>query len=55
MTCDSCGAESDDVAAVHRKYVTSSWDQEQSERILPDVEQWCFSCLTQYPHVPADV
>ncbi len=51
MTCDSCGAEVGETQSVHRKYVTSAaWDQEQSERVLPDVEQWCFACSTQYPH-----
>ena len=53
MTCESCGAEEDDLVDVHRKYVTAAaWDQEQTERILPDVERWCFACLTHYPHVP---
>lgn len=54
MTCESCGADDDELAPVHRKYVTGgTWDEERSEQILSDVERWCYSCLTQYPHVPA--
>lgn len=54
VTCESCGAEVDEVQRVYRKYVTpGAWDQEPSERVLDDVERWCFACLTHYPHVPA--
>ena len=54
MTCDSCGADAEELYPVHRKYVTvESWDQEPSERVLDDVERWCFACLTHYPHEPA--
>ena len=54
MTCESCGAEADQLQSVRRKYVVpGDWDQEPSERVLDDVEQWCYSCLTQYPHEPA--
>ena len=54
MTCESCGADDDALAPVHRKYVTAAdWDREGSERVLDDIEHWCFSCLTQYPHEPA--
>jgi hypothetical protein len=31
-TCDSCGASADDLAAVHRVYVTpAAWDTEENE------------------------
>ncbi|MDJ0768219.1 MAG: hypothetical protein QNJ12_05470 [Ilumatobacter sp.] len=54
IMCDSCGAEERSLQAVHRKYVTAgSWEQEASERVVDDVERWCFACLTQYPHEPA--
>jgi hypothetical protein len=54
MTCESCGAEVAGVEAVHRKYVTpADQDREPAQRVLPDVEHWCFACLTQYPHEPA--
>ena len=53
MTCESCGADVAEVQAVHRKYVTpGAWDQETSERVLDEVERWCFACLTHYPHEP---
>ena len=27
-------------------------DREATERILDEVERWCFACLTHYPHEP---
>ena len=54
MTCESCGAETDELHPVRRKYVTpGSWDQDAGERVVDDVERWCFACLTHYPHEPA--
>lgn len=51
-TCESCGAPDEVVHAVHRQYVTpADWDTEGREVTLEEVEQWCFSCLTHYPHV----
>ena len=53
MTCESCGAEVDQLSEVRRKYVTpGGWDQEPSERVLDESERWCFACLTHYPHEP---
>ncbi len=55
MTCESCGANEDELAPVHRKYVTpGDGEQDETVRVLSDVERWCVSCLTQYPHVPAE-
>jgi len=54
MTCESCGAEGQELQPVHRKYVSpAAWDQVPAEQVLPDVERWCFACLTHYPHEPA--
>jgi len=53
MTCESCGGLEDELAPVHRWYVLTD-EGHRTERVLPEVERWCFSCLTQYPHVPAD-
>jgi len=54
MTCESCGADADELTRVHRKYVIAGdWALGRTERVLPDVEHWCFSCSTQYPHEPA--
>lgn len=54
MNCDSCAGDATELYAVHRKYVTpAAWDQEPDERVLDDVERWCYSCLTHYPHEPA--
>ena len=50
-TCDSCGRDEPDLVAVHRVYVVpESWDTPGSEKTLAEVEQWCFSCRTHYPH-----
>ena len=51
-TCDSCGAEEHELHAVHRQYVTpAEWDTPGREVTLDEVERWCYSCLTHYPHV----
>ena len=53
MTCDSCGVDEGELHAVRRKYVTAAdWDREATERVLDEVERWCFACLTHYPHEP---
>jgi hypothetical protein len=59
-TCDSCGAPADDIAPVHRVYVTpgawdlTSQDEAAADRVdvLDEVERWCFPCRSQYPHQP---
>jgi hypothetical protein len=52
-TCDSCGAAADDLAAVHRVYVTpAAWDTEARIDVVDEVERWCFPCRSQYPHQP---
>jgi hypothetical protein len=49
--CENCAGEDDDLAAVHRIYVTpESWSTPASARPQPDVELWCFSCRSLYPH-----
>lgn len=54
MTCESCGAQGEQLREVHRKYVTpAAWDVEPSEQVLTEIERWCFACLTHYPHEPA--
>lgn len=54
LICESCGGDADRLHPVRRKYVTvGSWDQEASERVVDEVEHWCFACLTHYPHEPA--
>jgi hypothetical protein len=54
-TCDSCAAEGERLYAVHRMYVTpESWDTPGSQRVLDEVEHWCYACCTHYPHVLVD-
>jgi hypothetical protein len=51
-TCDSCGAPEDELFAVRRQYVTpAEWDTPAREVTLDEVEHWCYSCCTHYPHV----
>ena len=50
-TCDSCGRDSTDLERVHRVYVTpESWDTEEKADVQAEIEVWCFSCRTHYPH-----
>jgi hypothetical protein len=52
-TCESCGAPADDLATVHRVYITpQDWDAEERVEVVEDVERWCFPCRSNYPHQP---
>ena len=36
---------------MHRVYLTpETWDTEGKVDIVEEVEQWCFSCRSHYPH-----
>jgi hypothetical protein len=49
--CDNCARDESELLAVRRVYVVpESWDAEPTETVVADVEQWCVSCCTQYPH-----
>jgi hypothetical protein len=49
--CENCGHAVEDLAPVKRMYVVpETWDQAGSETTLDAVEQWCWSCRTQYPN-----
>jgi hypothetical protein len=53
--CENCAREDEDLGAVKRMYVVpESWDQPGSVTTTDDVELWCFSCRTQYPHEDAE-
>jgi hypothetical protein len=53
MNCASCGADDQQLATVHRVYLTPGSSSDTSlERILDDTEYWCVACRTQYPHEP---
>jgi len=53
--CENCARDDDDLAAVYRVYVIpESWDTPGSSQRLDDVELWCFSCRSQYPHEEAE-
>ena len=49
--CESCDRPDDDLVAVHRMYVVpESWDTPGSSKTMDEVEWWCFSCRSMYPH-----
>jgi len=50
-TCDNCARDEPELLAVRRVYVVlETWDAEASETVVDEVERWCVSCCTQYPH-----
>ncbi len=54
-TCESCGARDDRLYPVRRQYITpAAWDTPERQLTLDEIEHWCFSCCTHYPHQPAD-
>jgi len=55
QTCESCGSTEATLTTVRRMYVTAeTWESDHTQVVLPDVEQWCFSCLSQDPHERTD-
>jgi hypothetical protein len=49
--CESCGRDGEELAPVHRVYVTpESWDTEGKVDVVDEVEEWCFVCRSHYPH-----
>ncbi len=49
--CENCAREDDDLATVHRLYVSpGSWDQPAATTRVEQTELWCFSCRSMYPH-----
>lgn len=50
-SCENCTRDEPELLAVRRVYIVpESWDSEGSETVDPEVEHWCISCCTQYPH-----
>jgi hypothetical protein len=51
--CENCATPDDELIAVQRVYVTpEAWDSpEASAKVVDEVEHWCVSCCTQYPHI----
>jgi hypothetical protein len=53
--CENCARDDDDLVAVHRVYVIpEAWDTPGSTQKVDEIELWCFSCRSQYPHEEAD-
>jgi hypothetical protein len=66
-TCQSCGRDGEEVAAVQRVYLLSPEAEVAGEdpaagaeapseriRVEDEVEYWCWSCREHFPHVPLD-
>jgi hypothetical protein len=53
--CENCGHEDEELALVHRVYVTpESWSTPAAVQTLDEGELWCMSCRSQYPHELAE-
>ena len=49
--CDNCARDEPELLRVHRVYVVpETWEAPASETVVDEVEHWCVSCCTQYPH-----
>jgi hypothetical protein len=49
--CENCARDDDELVAVRRVYVTpESWDTPGASSVVDEVEWWCFSCRSLYPH-----
>ena len=54
-SCENCTRDEPELLLVRRVYIVpESWDTEASETVDADVERWCISCCTQYPHERAE-
>ena len=54
-TCQNCDRPDDELEPVRRMYVVpESWDAPGSATTLDEIEWWCYSCRTQYPHSDAE-
>lgn len=50
-TCDSCGdLDRNDLVTLQRLYLTPSQPGEEPTVQVGDIERWCASCRTHYPH-----
>jgi hypothetical protein len=45
--CENCGRFDDELTVVHRMYLVPE------EIRVEEIERWCVSCRTQYPHEDA--
>jgi len=54
--CENCGGTDDDeLLPVRRVYLRDdSPDGGLVDRVCDEVELWCVSCASQYPHRPVD-
>jgi hypothetical protein len=49
--CENCARHDGELVAVRRVYVTpESWDTSASSTVMDEVEWWCFTCRSMYPH-----
>ena len=49
--CENCAFPDEELALVRRVYVTpETWDTPASQQVVDELELWCVSCRSQYPH-----
>jgi hypothetical protein len=51
--CENCGNPDDELAMVRRVYMDPG-QPGRIDRVEDDVELWCLSCTSLYPHQPTD-
>ncbi len=54
MQCTSCGWPTTELVAVRRVYLSPDADGDGMHTVLDEVEHWCVSCASHYPHQPVD-
>ncbi len=53
--CENCGGPDDELVPVRRVYIRDDVPEgEATDTVCDEVELWCLSCTTQYPHRPVD-
>jgi hypothetical protein len=51
--CASCGGPGDELAAVHRIYLTvDEAGRMTGSETVDELERWCRSCRAMYPNLP---
>ena len=56
--CENCARECDaaELFAVHRVYLNlDEWNEVIESRVMEEVESWCASCRSIYPHEPVEL
>ncbi len=52
--CENCASPDDELEAVRRVYLSPDADGPPLAEVVEEVELWCFSCRSLYPHEATD-